>query len=439
MTDYSMEAGSISQIVADRLVPIIHIATNLPIGYFTSEYLNTRARKGLVFFHDAKAWKILHITEEEIVFVLPSKNLDRIIHGNNLALNEAMGKAPENKEGATSLQGSPTPISGLITVESFRNYIIIHSVLGADINTTLRLAFDAMLTEQDLIRDGCNDDKELMIQTTGKLTREEIESVGSDLFHVSPNEFDRLLLEAIDARFPSILDNGNRQLKSRIKNTLREKLSTKLAVKDSKAILRLVSQGKIKIAIHYSSLRDSSQSNEFIDEYAKAAAAESDKLIKGNIIRFRRSIERENASLLCLNCLSTQDSIRISNLEDKPKCARCGSHLLALPAVSTQTIASLFRKKKSSKLNPAETAQLAAARRTADLVLSYGKRAIIALTIPGIGPQTASTILASMPTKDSDFHYDLLKARIHYITTRELWDRRQRPAIPLENRVRFNN
>jgi hypothetical protein len=432
-------AGSSSQLASDREAPIVDIAKSLPFGYFTSEYLNTRARLGLVFFHNDKAWKILHISDQEIVFALPFEDLESIIQRNKSGTNEKTRGATK-KSGAALRLGIPATITQIITLESFRGYIIIHTTLGTAINTTFRLAFDAMLTEQDLIRGSYNDSSRILFQTTSKLTREEIQSIGTDLFHIPSGEFDRLLAEALDARFPSITPLENQVLKKRrVKTRLQGKMRTNLDVTRSKTVLTRVANRKIRIATQFSTLRPTPRAKEIIDKYERMTASELDALIIGNVIKLKRSIERESVVILCLNCQSSQGSRRISDFEEKPKCQRCGSRLLALPLLGVRATISLLRKKKASKLNPAETSQLVGTRRTADLVLSYGKRAIIALSITGIGPQTASSILALMSSDDSEFYYELLKAKIHYLTTRELWDRRQRPATSSANRVTFNN
>lgn len=439
MTAYPLPAGSPSQTTPNREVPIVDIAQGLLIGYFTAEYLNTRARLGLVFFHMDKTWKILHITSEEAVFVLPSKQLDSIIQSNNLGHKKETGITIQEESIAPPVHATATPTIERIIVESFQNYIIIQATLNTRINTSLRLAFDAMLTEQDLIRGSYNDNTRILIQTPAKLRPEEIQSIGSDLFYISPSEFDRLLLEAIEARFPQIITKENRKLKeSPIEKALKEKLRSRLAVGLSKTILKRLGGGEIKVTTHFSTLKPSSTAQEFIEEYNRFTAGEKEKIINENAIKLKRSIERENAEPLCLNCLSSQGSIRIADVADRPKCEHCGSRLLALPSVPAQTVIGLVLKKKSSKLSPAETAQLAGARRTADLVLSYGKRAIIALSVPGVGPQTASPILASMPATDNEFYFDLLKAKIHYLTTRELWDGKLKQMTTSTNRVRFN-
>ncbi|NIQ08108.1 MAG: hypothetical protein GWO20_21055 [Candidatus Korarchaeota archaeon] len=68
-----------------------------------------------------------------------------------------------------------------------------------------------------------------------------------------------------------------------------------------------------------------------------------------------------------------------------------------------------------------ELKDLSYARHTADLILSYGKKAIIALEVRGIGPETAFRILGRMHQKEDDLYTDLLKAKIQYLRTRQYW------------------
>lgn len=65
--------------------------------------------------------------------------------------------------------------------------------------------------------------------------------------------------------------------------------------------------------------------------------------------------------------------------------------------------------------------ELAKARRAADLVLSYGRKAIIAQAVYGIGPQTAAKILAKMHDDEESFYKDLLEAKLKFISTRPFW------------------
>ena len=83
----------------------------------------------------------------------------------------------------------------------------------------------------------------------------------------------------------------------------------------------------------------------------------------------------------------------------------------------------LEKKLKGKTLEDTERDTLARARRSADLVLSYGQRAVIAQCVYGIGPQTAGRILAKMHDDEKAFYKDLLEAKLKFITTRPFWDR----------------
>jgi len=83
-------------------------------------------------------------------------------------------------------------------------------------------------------------------------------------------------------------------------------------------------------------------------------------------------------------------------------------------------------------LNEEEVKELSNVRRTADLVLSYGKQAIVALEVKGIGPETASRILGKMLVNEEDFYLELLKAKIQFLKTRQYWnDQEERRRLAL--------
>jgi ATP-dependent Lhr-like helicase len=97
---------------------------------------------------------------------------------------------------------------------------------------------------------------------------------------------------------------------------------------------------------------------------------------------------------------------------------------LAVSSWSTDFLLRILEKKlKGKAIEDQERDTLAKARRSADLVLSYGRRAIVAQCVYGIGPQTASRILAKMHDDERSFYKDLLEAKLKFITTRPFWDR----------------
>ncbi len=127
-----------------------------------------------------------------------------------------------------------------------------------------------------------------------------------------------------------------------------------------------------------------------------------------------------------MNCGTWTTQMRIKDLPDEPQCKNCNSRLLTLlyPSQDVEKLKGDLRKRREDKeLTPEELKELSNARRKADLVLSYGKQAIRALQVKGVGPETASRILGRMHPQEEQFYLDLLKAKIQYLRTREFWDK----------------
>jgi ATP-dependent Lhr-like helicase len=86
----------------------------------------------------------------------------------------------------------------------------------------------------------------------------------------------------------------------------------------------------------------------------------------------------------------------------------------------------LKNRREGKELSEEELKELTQARRKADLILSYGKKAVTALEVKGVGPETASRILGKMHSKEEEFYMDLLKAKIQYLKTRQYWENKDR-------------
>jgi len=113
----------------------------------------------------------------------------------------------------------------------------------------------------------------------------------------------------------------------------------------------------------------------------------------------------------------------VGDLPEHPSCKACGSRLLAPLFWSTGYVTGvLAKKRKGETLDDNDQKALVKSRRSADLVISYGKRGVIAQSVYGIGPQTASRVLAKMHEKEEDFYKDLLEAKLQFIATRPFWN-----------------
>ncbi len=150
-----------------------------------------------------------------------------------------------------------------------------------------------------------------------------------------------------------------------------------------------------------------------------------ERVILSNIDRMKNAIEARTATLACLNCGQWTMQVHVKELPEEPTCGNCGSRLLTLLYLgqNVEKLKEDLRKRREGKeLNSEELKELTVARRKADLVLSYGKQAMRALMVKGVGPETASRILGKMHTNQDEFLMDLLKAKIQYLRTREFWE-----------------
>jgi ATP-dependent Lhr-like helicase len=142
-----------------------------------------------------------------------------------------------------------------------------------------------------------------------------------------------------------------------------------------------------------------------------------------NMARLRISIEGRAIDLLCFDCANLASNVTIASLHEHPSCPRCSSKLLAPVFWSSGFVAGVLSKKRDKQaLDENEQKALTRARRSADLVIAYGKRAVIAQSVYGIGPQTASRVLSKMHETDEEFYGDLLEAKLQFITTRPYWN-----------------
>jgi len=142
-----------------------------------------------------------------------------------------------------------------------------------------------------------------------------------------------------------------------------------------------------------------------------------------NMARLRISIEGRSIDMLCFDCGKLTRDARIASLPEHPVCQDCSSKLLAPLFWSSAYATNILHKKRDKQsLDENEQKVLTRTRRSADLVIAYGRRAIIAQSVYGIGPQTAARVLSKMHESDDEFYRDLLEAKLQFIATRPFWN-----------------
>ena len=75
------------------------------------------------------------------------------------------------------------------------------------------------------------------------------------------------------------------------------------------------------------------------------------------------------------------------------------------------------------KLTPEEKKLWETAWKSANLVQTYGKNAIVVLNARGVGPTTAVRILHTYHRSEDELYLDIIRAERNYLRTRMFWDR----------------
>jgi ATP-dependent Lhr-like helicase len=344
--------------------------------------------------------------------------------------------------------GAPVPSDRLVLFEGFGKYLIVHLCFGESVNRTFAYVFEEILSRRGLVRVFWLDGYRLLVELTADTEGIDLKAVAQELMGLTPEELERTYAVAAQRNFPfparvkhiaerfGALKRGKLiahpnlcSLPTRFERTpifdeaLQETGRDLIDMERGKQVLLAVAGGQIAVETFLAGERPTPIAYGLLYRYLEVPEAVApDSLGRSSYQRMKASIFGTDVSLFCMKCGTDQGESTIGDLPEEPKCVSCGSGLLVPCYWGTAKLSDLIRKREAkAQLSEEERAELSRARRGADLVLSYGKKAVVAQTVYGIGPQTASRILAEMHEDEEAFYRDLLEAKIRFVTTRQFW------------------
>jgi ATP-dependent Lhr-like helicase len=296
-----------------------------------------------------------------------------------------------------------------------------------------------------------NDAYRVLVEAPRRLDKFDLENISKWIFPVSEEEVGQRFNEYLQARFPfgykmkfvaerfGVFKRGKTISQERMeelhfrfkdtpiyKETLREAYQEKVDLDKSKELMRSIGNHEIEISMSIVEA-PSPFSRHILMQYADMEELMAPEyIIRDELEYMKRSLEARTVQLACLECGEWDAKAKLRDLSEKPRCEKCGSSLLALidRDKSPQELLSILNQwKQGRQLSSEDKERLTYSRKTADLVLSYGRKAIVALLVHGVGPQTAYQVLSRMHRDEKDLYNDLLKAKIQYIRNRPYWDR----------------
>ena len=191
----------------------------------------------------------------------------------------------------------------------------------------------------------------------------------------------------------------------------RELLSDYMDIDTAAAVVDLVKQGKIKVALGPHSLIGAGG---LLSSRDQIPPPTTDHAV---IATLKRRLEQDDVILACMNCRDWKSKTVVLRVPDQPQCPKCGARLIAaLKPFDEEQYALLKKPKKNAEERAIEQRLV----KNANIVLSSGKKAIIALAALGVGPENASRILGTLANGDA-FYHEILKAERNFIQTHRYW------------------
>jgi ATP-dependent Lhr-like helicase len=345
---------------------------------------------------------------------------------------------------------APVATDRKIVLETFERYLIIHSCFGDAVNNTLGEICEELLSRKMLIRNWWSDGYRILLELTSSTQDLSLDETKTMLFGIDDGVLEGVLNGVLHRHFPfgyymkfiaerfgalkrGLTYSGDnlRELALRFRmspiydETIREALMLHVDYPRVRTIYRSIRDGSIELSTFKAKDHPSPFAFHILNKHIDVPELIAPETIeKDTISRLKFSLDNMNVDLICFECGKVDTSITVKSLPPKPACSSCKSGLLAVSTWSTDFLAHILDKKLKGKLlDDDEVKVLAKTRRSADLVLSYGRRAVVAQCVYGIGPQTGSRILAKMHDNERDLYKDLLEAKLQFIITRPFWDK----------------
>jgi len=368
---------------------------------------------------------------------------------------------PINKTGAKRLveehanhrkTGAPVPTDDRIVVEAFDRFLIVHASFGEVVNVTLGDLLEELLARKHLVRFWWTDPYRILYELVADTREIDVEGLVDGLLRIDDETLEgglKALLEnhlplgyymkGIAERFGAIrrgLTVGEGDLRSfeiRFANTpiydeaVREALLLHADFARVREIVHKIRAGEIEVVVHRSEETPTSLAYPILRRYVEAPELFSPEAEREEILdRMRLHLSSEPVHLLCFECGHFHEEVRIGEMPDHPECAKCKSRLLTVLGWAAWTVRDAYAKRsRKLDLTDEERKLLTRSKQVADLVAVYGKRAVYANSVYGVGPTTASKILARMQDTEKEFLNDLFEAKLKYVTTRPYWNEPQ--------------
>jgi len=460
---------------------IFNMLDNSFVGVLDEEFIAIHGEVGSNFIIKGEAWRIVDVTENKVL-VEPTVDIEAAIPGwegelmpvpfdvaqevgrlrriiaekiekygeeqTDEIVKELQQIYPIDSNSARKIikivkkqmECCAVPDDKKILVEDFENMVVLHTCFGSNVNETLGRFLSALLTNRlgsvgfkcdpyrimlQLQVKNVDMIKEILLQTDPELLRSylEISLTKSNLFewkfvHVA-KRFGAIARGAQygKVRMGKIIDS---YVGSPIyKETLKELEVEKLDIEKATEILKRMQSGEITLVFRSGELSPLGSIG-VKRQYAEVIGPE--KPNKEIFEMFKHRLQNTKVKMVCVNCGQWQQTFAVKEVPKGLKCRKCSAKLLGITRVRTIDMGKIVKKKlRGSTLTTEESKRFERLRMTGDMFLVYGNKAVLCLAAKGVGPQTASRLLAKYHNNEDDLMKDILEAERNYVRTKKYW------------------
>lgn len=403
----------------------------IPVNYETSQEVGE---------YRSKVEKLIEkgMSDEEI-----TKKLEKEFPADKDAIEWSVNYLREHYEEA------PIPTQKNFVIETYKNFAVLHAPLGTIVNKTFAQILTALLSTRIgtsvgvksdpyriAFRFPSREDVSALEETLSELESDYLEPLLEKI--LSQSSIFRWKLLHVAKRFGAISKDaefseikGKRLVKAYEntplwKETEREVRLEKMNIIKLKETIKKINQNQIKIR---KTRRSEKQGPTpiglpILNELAMGGELVVPERAEREIIKaLKRRLQNKQVNLFCLHCYDWSTLTRVRRLEEQPECGNCGARLLAMiPRRKRGVKKALKKEKKNKKLKDEEKEAVKRARKSANLIITHGKKAITAMAGRGVGPATASRILSMQYKNENKFFKAILDAERVYARTHQFWN-----------------
>ncbi|MFH0949103.1 MAG: DEAD/DEAH box helicase [Candidatus Aenigmatarchaeota archaeon] len=460
---------NLSTIPDTRQMRIISIVENEPIGNLDESFVAEHAESGSTFICKGRAWRVIQVEENKVI-VEPVDNIESAIpawEGELIpvpyAVAQDVGSLRAAISGGTSKQKimkkfnmDENSVEAMIAIvknqkknhivpdnenfllENHKDFVILHSCCGTATNDAIGKYVAAILTAETGIsinvkadpyriifqtKSTCNDIKKVLLSKDETRLKEtlELSLANSSLFkhrflHVARRfgiiaraaRFDRVSIQKIMLQYAGT---------PVYEETMREIFLDKFDMITADEIIEKIKSGTIKLHIQHglSHLGELGLIHQFADVVKPAMP--KDEIFAA----FHRRLLATHVRLVCTNCCNFTVAQTVKDIDDRPACPKCNSGLIGVVSKYRQPIGTLKKAKLKKSLTKDEKREADSIKRGAELVMVYGKKAVMTLAGRGVGPDACARILARLPETDGELLKLIYEAEKQFARTKIYW------------------